>query len=65
MSRRRRLSPQEYVDRIVPDWRQLAPSVNAEPDYFIRTTDEGHKRFVQDFLQRIHDNGDIYQDVYA
>ena len=59
------LSPQEYVDRIVPDWRQLAPSVNAEPDYFIRTTDEGHKRFVQDFLQRIHDNGDIYQDVYA
>jgi methionyl-tRNA synthetase len=59
------LSPQEYVDRIVPDWRRLAPSVNAEPDYFIRTTDEGHKRFVQDFLQRIYDNGDIYQDVYA
>ena len=59
------LSPQEYVDRIVPAWRGLAPSVNAEPDYFIRTTDEGHKRFVQDFLQRIYDNGDIYQDVYA
>jgi methionyl-tRNA synthetase len=59
------LSPQEYVDRIVPDWRKLAASVNAEPDYFIRTTDEGHKRFVQDFLQRIYDNGDIYQDVYA
>ena len=59
------LTPQEYVDRIVPAWRELAPSVNARPDYFIRTTDEGHKRFVQDFLQRIHDNGDIYQDVYA
>src|SRR5688572_10393727 len=59
------LSPQEYVDRIVPAWRGLAPSVNAEPDYFIRTTDEGHKRFVQDFLQKIYDNGDIYQDVYA
>jgi methionyl-tRNA synthetase len=59
------LTPQEYVDRIVPDWRALAPSVNADPNYFIRTTDEGHKRFVQDFLQRIYDNGDIYQDVYA
>jgi methionyl-tRNA synthetase len=59
------LSPQEYVDRIVDDWRALAPSVGAEPDYFIRTTDEGHKRFVQDFLQRIYDNGDVYQDVYA
>ena len=58
-------SPQEYVDEIVPAWRELAPQVNATPDYFIRTTDEGHKRFVQDFLQRIYDNGDIYQDVYA
>ena len=26
---------------------------------------KGHKRFVQEFLQRIYDNGDIYQDVYA
>ena len=59
------LTPQEYVDQIVPAWRELAPSVNAEPDYFIRTTDEGHKAFVQDFLQRIYDNGDVYQDVYA
>src|SRR6185503_1656897 len=28
-------------------------------------SDEGHKAFVRDFLQRMHDNGDIYQDVYA
>jgi methionyl-tRNA synthetase len=59
------LTPQEFVDRIVPAWRELAPSVDARPDYFIRTTDEGHKRFVQEFLQRIYDNGDVYQDVYA
>ena len=59
------LTPQEFVDRIVPAWRELAPSVDAQPDYFIRTTDDGHKRFVQDFLQRIYDNGDVYQDVYA
>ena len=25
----------------------------------------GTRRFVQDFLQRIYDNGDVYQDVYA
>ncbi|MGL6278233.1 MAG: methionine--tRNA ligase [Gaiella sp.] len=58
-------SPQEFVDEIVPAWRALAAVVGAEPDYFIRTTDEGHKRFVQDFLQRIYDAGDVYQDVYA
>ena len=27
--------------------------------------DEGHKRFVQEFLQRIYDNGDIYEGTYS
>lgn len=58
------LDPQEYVDSIVPAWRELPELVGAQIDYFIRTTDEGHKRFVQEFLQRIFDNGDVYQDVY-
>jgi methionyl-tRNA synthetase len=59
------LDPKTYVDRITEDWRELPRRVNAEYDFFIRTTDEGHKRFVQEFLQRIYDNGDIYQDIYA
>ena len=59
------LTPKEYVDQIVGAWQELPARVNASIDYFIRTTDEGHKRFVQDFLQRIYDNGDVYQDVYA
>ena len=59
------LDPKAYVDRIAEDWRELPKRVDAEYDFFIRTTDEGHKRFVQEFLQRIYDNGDIYQDVYA
>jgi methionyl-tRNA synthetase len=60
------IDPKEYVDDIVERyWRELPKRVNAEHDFFIRTTDEGHKRFVQEFLQRIYDNGDIYQDVYA
>ena len=59
------LSPREYVDQIAVAWQELPARVNASIDYFIRTTDEGHRVFVQDFLQRIYDNGDIYQDVYA
>ena len=58
------LTPKEYADQIVEHWRALPERVNAHPDFFIRTTDEGHKAFVQDFLQRIHDNGDIYEDTY-
>ena len=58
------LTPKEYADQIVEHWRALPERVNAHPDFFIRTTDEGHKAFVQDFLQRIYDNGDIYEDTY-
>jgi methionyl-tRNA synthetase len=60
-----RLEPKEYADRIVGVWQELPRRLNATNDFFIRTSDEGHTRFVQEFLQRIYDNGDVYQDVYA
>jgi methionyl-tRNA synthetase len=59
------LDPKVYVDQIAESWKKLPELVDAEYDFFIRTTDEGHKRFVQEFIQRIYDNGHIYQDVYA
>ncbi len=59
------LAPKEYADRMAIVWRELPRRLNASNDFFIRTTDEGHKAFVQEFLQRIYDRGDIYQDTYA
>jgi methionyl-tRNA synthetase len=59
------LGAQEYVDQIAEAWRSLPPRLNAETDFFMRTSDEGHKVFVREFLQRIYDNGDVYEDVYA
>jgi len=59
------LDPKTYVDRIAESWKELPKLVDADYDFFIRTTDEGHKRFVQDFIQRIYDNGHIYEDTYA
>ena len=61
----RGLSPKEYTDSIVGAWQELPRRLNASIDFFIRTSDDGHKAFVQDFLQRIYDNGDVYQDTYA
>jgi methionyl-tRNA synthetase len=61
----RGLTAQEFVDEIAVAWRDLPPRLNAETDYFIRTSDEGHKAFVREFLQRIYDAGDVYEDVYA
>ena len=61
------LAPQEYVDRIADAWRALPARLGVANDFFIRTSDDGHKRFVQEFLKRIRSNGrdDVYQDVYA
>lgn len=60
------VDPKTFVDQLVEDhWRPLAARVGASPDFFIRTTDEGHHRFVQEFVQRIYDNGYIYEDTYA
>jgi methionyl-tRNA synthetase len=59
------LDPKTYVDQIAEAWKELPRRVDADYDFFIRTTDEGHKRFVQEFVQRIYDNGHIYQDVYS
>jgi methionyl-tRNA synthetase len=59
------LDPQAYVDRIGEAWRELPTKIGVEPDFYIRTSDAGHKSFVRDFLQRIYDNGDVYEDVYA
>lgn len=61
------LAPQEYADQIAEVWRALPVRLNATPDFFIRTSDQGHKEFVQQFLQDIRDNGrdDIYQDTYT
>ncbi len=59
------LDPKVYVDQIAEKWREVPEQVGADIDFFIRTTDEGHKRFVQEFVQRIYDNGDIYEDTYS
>ena len=59
------LSPQAYADQIAVAWRELPERLNATNDFFIRTSDPEHKAFVQGFLQRLYDNGHVYQDVYA
>ncbi len=59
------LDPKTFVDRIVAEhWRDLPGRVHASNDFFIRTTDPGHKGVVREFVQRLHDAGDIYEGVY-
>jgi methionyl-tRNA synthetase len=62
----RGLDPKVFVDQIVEEnWRPLPGLVGTEPDFFIRTTDEEHVRFAQDFVERIRENGYIYEGTYS
>jgi methionyl-tRNA synthetase len=58
------LEPQELADRNAARFKALVPRLNAEVDFFIRTTDDEHMRRVQEVLQRVHDNGHVYKGMY-
>jgi methionyl-tRNA synthetase len=59
------IPPKEYVDRISEAWKELPKRLNVQNDFFIRTSDDGHRRFVREFVQRIYDHGDVYEGIYA
>jgi methionyl-tRNA synthetase len=58
------VTPQELVDRNAPKFQDLVKRVNATNDFFIRTSDERHKKAVQDVLQKVHDAGYVYPGHY-
>src|SRR5210317_38564 len=59
------IAPKEYADRISSMFREAWPPLSIKPDNFIRTTDEHHVRTVQEILQKVFDQGDIYLGSYS
>ncbi|MFW6285856.1 MAG: methionine--tRNA ligase [Nanoarchaeota archaeon] len=58
------MEPQEFVDSLIPYFKEQLKILNIDYDYFIRTTNQQHKKFVQKMLQKSYDNGDIYKGIY-
>jgi methionyl-tRNA synthetase len=59
------ISPKEYTDRISALFRSTWDACGIAYDHFVRTTDDYHKRYVQQILQKIYDSGDIYFGEYG
>lgn len=57
-------STQAYADEISATFKNLWDDFHISYDKFIRTTDKDHKIGVQKAFSVMHDNGDIYKDVY-
>ncbi len=58
------LEPQQLADRNAPRFKELMPQINVSEDFFIRTTDAEHVAKVQEIIQRVHDNGYVYEGNY-
>jgi methionyl-tRNA synthetase len=58
------VEPQQLADRNSERFRALAPRIGASNDFFIRTTDPGHMRVVQEVLARVRENGHVYMGTY-
>ena len=58
------MTPQEWCDSQVTQFTELWRDLDITNDDFIRTTQPRHVKGVQDFMQKLHDNGYLYKGTY-
>ena len=54
----------KFVDEKAAEFKHLMEEMGSSFDYYVRTTNKDHKKFVQKMLQKAFDAGDIYKGVY-
>ena len=54
------LKPQAYTDKMSALFDEAFRGLGVSYDYWVRTTDEVHQKWVQEMLRRTHARGDIY-----
>jgi methionyl-tRNA synthetase len=61
---RQGLEPRDLADKNAQRFRDLADTLNATNDFFIRTSDPRHAEAVQRVLQAVYDRGYVYEGTY-
>src|SRR5713101_1886411 len=54
------LAPKAYTDKMSALFHEAFKGLNVDLNYWVRTTDPVHEKFVQEMLGRTHERGDIY-----
>jgi len=57
-------TPLEWADYVVSEDKKLWEKLNISHDDFIRTTEERHKRTVQEIFTKLYQKGEIYKGEY-
>ncbi len=58
-------TPQQHCDILADRFREVWERLSIKPDVFFRTTNPQHKKFVQDILTKLNNQGDIYSANYS
>jgi methionyl-tRNA synthetase len=58
------IPPIEICDRLAAEFQNLCQRLNISNDDYIRTTQDRHKKVVQEILQKLYDKGEIYKADY-
>ena len=59
------ITPQEYVDNVAGQIKDIWDLMNTTYDRFVRTTDPEHKTKVQKIFKKMYEKGDIYKGKYV
>ena len=59
------VTPKEYVDPIVENFKKLWDVMGISNDRFVRTTDDYHVKTVQTIFKKLYDKGYIYKGEYT
>ena len=63
-AKKNNMQPQDFVDGIVTQIKDLWSLLNIDYDIFMRTTDPKHIVAVQKIFKKLYDSGDIYKSNY-
>ena len=58
------ITPQELVDGISDSFKSLWKQLDIDYDVFTRTTEANHKKFIQEAVQKLYEQGIIYKGEY-
>lgn len=59
-----KMTPQQFVDKTVAEFKHIWDKLGVTYDKFIRTTDKHHVELVEKVYQKLFDQGDIYLSQY-
>src|ERR1700683_1536303 len=54
------IEPKLFTDEMSAHFQSLHKSLGVASTHFVRTTEENHKKVVREWLQKLHDKGEIF-----